>query len=52
MNRTKLDINSNIENNRIEFEENKFLLWVEKFWRFCLFYGDYLASLHAKKGKN
>ena len=49
MNYNKSNINSNIENNSIEFEENKVMLWIEKFWQFSLFYGDYLASLHSKK---
>ncbi|MEM7761298.1 MAG: hypothetical protein AAF298_24690 [Cyanobacteria bacterium P01_A01_bin.40] len=51
MNYTKSKINSNIEN-KIEFEENKVMLGLKKFWQFSLFYGDYLASLHAKKGGN
>ena len=24
-------------------------LWYQKFWRFSLFYGEYLASLHSQK---
>ena len=52
MNHTKSNFRSNVESSRIEFEENKVIQWLEKFWRFSLFYGDRLASLHAKKGSN
>lgn len=34
---------------KIEIEENKILLFVQKFWRFSKFYGEYLGSLHSKK---
>jgi hypothetical protein len=49
MSQTKSKINSDINNNQVEFVENKLLLWLNKFWRFSFFYGDYLASLHSRK---
>ncbi|MBE9046637.1 hypothetical protein IQ255_19870 [Pleurocapsales cyanobacterium LEGE 10410] len=33
----------------IEIEQNKILLFWQKFWQFSNFYGEYLASLHCKK---
>ncbi len=49
MNYTKsTKIDSNIKDN-IEFKENKVMLWLNNFWQFSLFYGDYLANLHSKK---
>lgn len=50
MNYTHSKINLNTEHNQVEFVENKFFLWIAKFWQFSLFYGDYLAKLHSKKG--
>lgn len=49
MNHVNPKITSNIDNNQVEFVENKLILRINKFWQFCLFYGDYLASLHAKQ---
>lgn len=33
---------------KLEFEENKFLLFIDKFWQFSKFYGEYLATMHSK----
>ncbi len=33
---------------KIEIEENKIILFCQKFWQFSKFYGNYLASLHSK----
>ncbi|WP_158260623.1 hypothetical protein [Pleurocapsa sp. CCALA 161] len=49
MNHVNPEITSTIDNNQVELVENKLILGLNKFWRFCLFYGDYLASLHAKQ---
>ena len=49
MNYARSSIDQNIADNKVEFEENKILLWLSNFWQFSLFYGDYIASLHAKK---
>ncbi|MEM8830732.1 MAG: hypothetical protein AAGE96_15430 [Cyanobacteria bacterium P01_G01_bin.19] len=43
------NLDASIDSNKVEFEENKMLLWLEKFWQFSLFYGNYLGSLHARK---
>lgn len=45
---------SNIEfieanNNQASTSDRRVWLWLKKFWQFSCFYGDYLASLHAKK---
>ena len=32
---------------KIEFESNKTLLLIEKFWQFSRFYGDYLATMSS-----
>ncbi|WP_319421668.1 hypothetical protein [Pleurocapsa sp. FMAR1] len=34
---------------KIEIEENKIILFCQKFWQFSKFYGEYLGSLHSKK---
>ena len=49
MSYTKPNIESNIDNNKIEIIENKALLYLKDFWKFSLFYGDYIASLHSRK---
>lgn len=49
MNHSKCYKDSSINDNKIEFVENKIFLWLNKFWQFSLFYGDYLASLHSQK---
>lgn len=37
----------NFAHSEIEIEQNKILLFLQKFWRFSKFYGEYLASLHS-----
>ena len=49
MNYAKSNIDSSIDNNKIEIIENKALLYLRNFWKFSLFYGDYLANLHSRK---
>ena len=34
---------------KIEIEENKIIIFLQRFWQFSKFYGDYLANLHSKK---
>lgn len=33
---------------KLEFEENKFMLFIDKFCQFSKFYGEYLATMHSK----
>lgn len=33
---------------QIEIQENKIILFCQKFWRFSEFYGRHLGSLHSK----
>ena len=44
----------NIQNpdRKTEVEENKMVLFLQKFWEFSLFYGEYLGSLHSKKKRS
>lgn len=49
MSYTKSNIDSTVNNNKIEIVENKALLFLKKFWQFSFFYGDYLGSLHSRK---
>lgn len=49
MNHTKPQITSDIDNEKIELVENKLISWLNNFWQFSLFYGNYLAGLHSQK---
>ena len=42
---------SSVANSQFSTINQKVGLFVKKFWKFSLFYGDYLASLHSKKRK-
>lgn len=48
MSHTKYHIEANVDS-KIEFKENKVLLWLEKIWQSSLFYGNYIGSLHSRK---
>lgn len=37
---------SDLAQQNIEFEENKFLLFLQKFWKFSNFYGEYRAKIY------
>ena len=39
-----------VPNNRVTIK-SRLQSWATNFWRFSLFYGDYLASLHSKKSQ-
>ena len=45
----KPNVGSNPDNNKIEIIKNRALLFIKSFWKFSLFYGDCLASLHSRK---
>ncbi len=49
MNYIKSNIDSTVNDNKIEIVENKALLFLRKFWQFSLFYGDYIGNLHSRK---
>ena len=36
---------------KIEIRENKILLFIQKFWDFSNFYGEYRASIHFDSNK-
>lgn len=36
---------------KIEFESDKILELIKKFWRFSRFYGEYLGSMHTGSNK-
>ena len=36
----------------IEIEQNQILIFLQNFWKFSKFYGEYLASLHSKNKSN
>ena len=42
----------NLAYKKIEIEQNKMLLFLQKFWQFSKFYGEYLGSLHSKNKRN
>lgn len=42
----------NLAYDKIEIEDNKILLFLQRFWQFSKFYGEYLASLHSQKKLN
>ena len=44
-------VKADIANSKIEFEENKTVLFIQKFWQFSKFYGNYLGSLHSNSFK-
>lgn len=33
---------------KIEIKENKIIVFLQNFWQFSKFYGNYLGSLHSK----
>ncbi len=37
------------DNNKVIALAKKAKVWVQKFWEFSCYYGEYKASLHAKK---
>jgi hypothetical protein len=43
------NIEPNLANSKIEFEENKILLFIKRFWKFSNFYGEYRARIHFDK---
>ncbi len=49
MNFYKTNANLMSDNNKVLTIAKKAKLWVQKFWEFSCFYGDYKASLHAKR---
>ncbi len=40
--------NPDLADKRIEIKENKIIVFLQSFWQFSKFYGNYLASLHSK----
>ncbi len=40
--------NPDLAYEKIEIEENKIIVFLQNFWQFSKFYGQYLASLHSK----
>ncbi len=43
------NIQPNLADSKIKFEENKILLLIKKFWEFSNFYGEYRARIHFNK---
>jgi hypothetical protein len=43
------NIESDLAESKIEFEENKIFLLIKKFWKFSNFYGEYRAKIHFNK---
>lgn len=40
-------VNQELATEKLEFESDKILEFVKKFWQFSKFYGEYLASMHS-----
>ena len=43
---------TNVANSKLEFEENKTIMFIQKFWQFSKFYGKYLGSMHSNSFKS